>query len=185
MRSSEPRATCRSWAGANNDVTSLQTFQLHNDAVHEKGGVCTLIRGAQEVVAMVTHGCTPIGMVQQVTRSSGNVIQGARRQAVSGRHQDLHHSGRGRELADRGRQSLPGLELPEAVRGEYDKLCIRYMVGRDPVAGSITIQTETPPGTRILLARRDNERMAADTTRVATALRARLAERTPKLLFAL
>ncbi|HNN96754.1 MAG TPA: FIST N-terminal domain-containing protein [Pseudomonadota bacterium] len=168
--------------GANNDVTSMQTFQLHNDAVYEKGGVCTLIRGAHEVVAMATHGCTPIGMVQQVTRSSGNVIQ-----ELDGKlsleviktfitaEEDENW------LTAVGNLCL-GLELPEAVRGEYDKLCIRYMVGRDPVAGSITIQTETPPGTRILLARRDAERMAADTTRVATALLARLAGRTPKLL---
>jgi hypothetical protein len=168
--------------GANNDVSSTRTFQLHNDAVYETGAVCTLIRGAADVVAMATHGCTPIGMVQQVTKAAGNVIfeiDGQRSLDVIKNY--VTEDEDANWLTTVGSLCL-GLEVPESVRSEYDKLCIRYLVGRDPVAGSVTIQTETPTGTRLILARRDPERMAADTSRMAAMLRARVGERVPKLV---
>lgn len=168
--------------GANNDVTSTQTFQLHNDSVYQTGGVCTLIRGAHDVVAMATHGCMPVGMVQQVTRAEGNVIQEIDgKLALEVIKGYITEEEQDNWLTAVGSLCL-GLEVPEAVRSDYDKLCIRYLVGRDPVAGSITIQTETSAGTRILLARRDPERMAADTSRAAATLRARIGERVPKLV---
>lgn len=168
--------------GANNDVSSTRTFQLHGDTVYETGAVCTLIRGAQEVIAMATHGCMPIGMAQQVTRAQGNVLlELDGKPTLDVIRSFITAEEEANWLSAVGNLCL-GLEVPEAVRSDYDRLCIRYMVGRDPVAGSITIQTEVTPGTRIHLARRDSERMAADASRMAASLRARLGERQPKLL---
>jgi hypothetical protein len=168
--------------GSNNDVASTRTFQFHDDEIHEKGGCATLISGRGEVVSMVTHGCSPIGMVQRVTRSKGNVIYELdgvpsldviKTYVTEEENQNWLHTVNNLCL---------GLEVPDELVTEYDKFCIRYMVARDPAAGSITIQTEAPEGMRIWLARRDPDRMYADAERVANAIRERIGERKPKLM---
>jgi len=168
--------------GANNDISSTRTFQFHDDEILETGACCTLLSGGGAVLSMVTHGCYPLGMKQTVTRSSGNVIyeldhtktlDALKRYLTADEDQNWQYAVSNLAL---------GLTVPEHLVGEYDPLCIRYMVGRDPEAGSVTIQTEAKEGTPIWLARRDNDRILSDADRVAARMRERIGDRTPKLM---
>jgi small ligand-binding sensory domain FIST len=56
------------------------------------------------------------------------------------------------------------------------------VVGRDQEAGAVMIQTETPEGTNIWLARRDAQRLGTEADRAARILQDRLGGRTPKMM---
>lgn len=168
--------------GANNDIQSMRTFQFHDDELLETGACCTLVSGQASIVTAVTHGCTPLGIKQTVTRSRGNMIYEldgvpaldvVRQYLTEDERQNWWHTVNNLCL---------GLEVPETIAGEYDPLCIRYIVGRDVDAGAIMIQTEITEGTPIWLARRDAQRIAAETTAAAGRLRAKIGDRTPKFM---
>ncbi|MBK9258259.1 MAG: hypothetical protein IPM54_00300 [Polyangiaceae bacterium] len=115
--------------GANNDVQSTRTFQFHDDAIFEKGATCTLLSGSAAVVSAVTHGCYPLGMVQTVTRSKGNVIyeldgvpalEVIKKYVTEEEDQNWLYTVNNLCL---------GLEAPDALVDDYDRLCVRYMVG--------------------------------------------------------
>jgi small ligand-binding sensory domain FIST len=168
--------------GANNDVSSTRTYQFHDDDIFEKGACCALLSGGGSVVTMVSHGCYPLGLVQTVTSSTGNMIHALdgvpaldviKKYVTEEEQQNWLYTVNNLCL---------GLEVPEQLVGEYDRLCIRYMVGRDPDKGSVMIQTEAPEGTRIFLARRDVDRICQDADRGAARLRALLGDRRPKLV---
>jgi small ligand-binding sensory domain FIST len=168
--------------GANNDIQSLRTFQFHDDEIHEHGAVCTLLSGRGTVLSTVTHGCYPLGVRQTVTRSRGNMIY-----EIDGKRAlDVIESYITEQESQNWLHAVNnlclGLDVPAPLVGEYDKLCIRYMVGRDPEAGAVMIQTEVAEGTSIWLARRDTDRIGAEADRAAVSLRERIGDRTPKMM---
>jgi hypothetical protein len=168
--------------GANNDVQSLRTFQFHDDEILETGAVCTLLAGAQTILSAVTHGCYPLSLRQTVTRSEGNMIY-----ELDGRPALEVIEGYITEQESQNwlhavNNLCLGLEVPEPLVDEYDKLCIRYIVGRDVESGGVMIQTEVPAGTSIWPTRRDPDRIRAEADRAAARLREQIGERTPKLM---
>jgi hypothetical protein len=168
--------------GANNDVQSLRTFQFHDDEIYETGAVCTLLSGHGAIVSTVTHGCYPLGLRQTVTRSKGNAIlelDGKPALEVINGYITEQES---QNWLDAVNNLCLGLEVPEQLVNDYDKLCIRYVVGRDQEAGAVMIQTETPEGTNIWLARRDAQRLGTEADRAARILQDRLGGRTPKMM---
>jgi hypothetical protein len=168
--------------GSNNDIQSTRTFQFHDDAVFEKGATCTLLSGSAAVVSAVTHGCYPLGMVQTVTRSKGNVIYELDGVPALDVIKKYVTEEEGQNWLYTVNNLCLGLEVPNSLVDDYDRLCVRYMVGRDVEAGSVIVQTETPEGTRIWLARRDTDRMSKDAERAAGAVRDRVGDRIPKLI---
>lgn len=168
--------------GANNDIQSLRTFQFHDDEILETGAVCTLLSGRGAIVSTVTHGCYPLGLRQTVTRSKGNAILELDGKPALEVLEGYITEQESQNWLQAVNNLCLGLEVPEPLVNEYDRLCIRYIIGRDQEAGAVLIQTEVPEGTSIWLARRDAERIGAEADRAAKLLQDRLEGRTPKMM---
>jgi hypothetical protein len=168
--------------GANNDIQSMRTFQFHDDEVHEKGAVCTLVSGRGVILSTVTHGCHPLGLRQTVTRAKGNWIYEFDGKPALEVIQGYITEQEAQNWLHAVNNLCLGLEMPESLVGDYDKLCIRYIVGRDTEAGAVMIQTEVAEGTNIWLARREPDRICAEADRAAASMRERIGDRTPKMV---
>ena len=168
--------------GSSNDVQSTRTFQFHDDEIYEQGAVVTLISSSGPVLSTVTHGCYPLSLRQTVTRADKNwILELDGKPAL-----DVISSYVTEEESQNWLMAVNnlclGLEVPEPLAGEYDKLCIRYMVGRDPDAKSVMIQTEVEEGESIWSARRESDKIFADAERAVASLREQIGDRTPKLM---
>lgn len=168
--------------GSNNDVQSTRTFQLHDDEIHETGAVCTLLSGPVTVLSSVSHGCYPLSLRQTVTRSKGNLIYELDNKPALEVIREYITEDEAENWLYAVNNLALGLEVPAPLVGEYDRLCIRYMVGRVPEEGAVMIQTEAPEGTSIWLARRDADRICGEADRAAARLRERIGDRTPKMM---
>lgn len=168
--------------GANNDLSTTRTFQFHDDEILETGACCTLISGRGEVVSTATHGCYPLSTKLTVTRSKGNMICELDGKPSLDVIKQYTTEEEDKDWLRAMSNLCLGLEVPEPLASQYDPLCVRYMFGRDTETGAVMIQTETPEGTSVWLARRDAERIGKEADRAALHLRERIGDRRPKLM---
>ena len=73
-------------------------------------------------------------------------------------------------------------KAPEQIKG-YDDYLIRFMPTKDDKAGSITIPTEVEEGTSIWMSRRDHEKISAGVERIGEAIKSKLGNNAPKMVF--
>jgi hypothetical protein len=142
-----------------------------------------LLSGETQIAWAVSHGCVPVGVEYQVTRSQGNVIYEIDDRPVLELLKDYVTD---EELKDWAKIVMTfsfGLEAPTHMQ-DYDEYIIRGMVGgKDETTGSVTIPTEIPEGTSIWLTRRDYEKLIKGAERAAEAIKAQLGEKPAKLVF--
>ncbi len=179
---------------AGSDLEMRATYQYCNDRVVENGLVATLISGhGVDLAWTVNHGCVPIGYPMTVTRAEGNVIY------------ELDH----KPIFDVLRQFLSedeieawdrtivsfcfGIEVGDPERratsdwmtewADPETIAIRYLPRKDPIAGSVTLQTEIKTGCRIWVTRRDSEKIIQSNETSIRQLQEKLAGKIPKLIF--
>ena len=160
-----------------------RAYQYCNDHVISDGVVWALLSGETQIAWAVTHGCVPVGVEHQVTRSQGNVIYEIDDRPVLELLKDYVTD---EEIEDWAKIVMTfsfGLEVPTHMQG-YDEYLIRGMVGgKDDTTGSVTIPTEIPEGTNIWLTRRDYEKLTKGVERAAKAIKAQIGEEPARLVF--
>ena len=142
-----------------------------------------LLSGGAQIAWAVSHGCVPVGVEYQVTRSQGNVIYEIDDRPVLELLKDYATE---EEIEDWAKIVMTfslGLEAPTHMQ-DYDEYIIRGMVGgKDETTGSVTIPTEMPEGTSVWLTRRDYEKLTKGVERAAEEIKAQLGEEPAGLVF--
>jgi hypothetical protein len=159
------------------------TCQYCNDHVISDGVAWALLSGGAQIAWAVSHGCVPVGVEYQVTRSQGNVIYEIDDRPVLELLKDYATE---EEIEDWAKIVMTfslGLEAPTHMQ-DYDEYIIRGMVGgKDETTGSVTIPTEMPEGTSVWLTRRDYEKLTKGVERAAEAIKAQLGKEPARLVF--
>jgi hypothetical protein len=176
------------------DIEMRATYQYCNNRVVENGLVATLISGrGMKLAWTVNHGCVPVGYPMTVTRAEGNVIyeldhkpvfdvlrQFLSEDEIKAWDRTIVSFCFGIEVADP--QRVAPLEwMTELV--DPETIAIRYLPKKDPIAGSVTLQTEIKTGCRIWVARRDSEKIIQSNEASIRQLQAKLVGNIPKLIF--
>jgi hypothetical protein len=159
-----------------------RTYQYCNNHVISDGVAWALLSGETQIAWAVSHGCVPVGVEYQVTRSQGNVIYEIDDKPVLEILKDYVTD---EEIEDWAKIVMTfsfGLKAPGYMQ-DYDEYIIRGMVGgKDDATGSVTIPTEMPEGTSIWLTRRDYEKLTKGVERAAEAIKAQLGEEPARLV---
>jgi hypothetical protein len=159
-----------------------RTYQYCNNHVISDGVAWALLSGETQIAWAVSHGCVPVGVEYQVTRSQGNVIYEIDDKPVLEILKDYVTD---EEIEDWAKIVMTfsfGLKAPGYMQ-DYDEYIIRSMVGgKDDATGSVTIPTEMPEGTSIWLTRRDYEKLTKGVERAAEAIKAQLGEEPARLV---
>jgi hypothetical protein len=159
------------------------TYQYSNDHVVSDGVAWALLSGQAEIAWAVNHGCVPVGVEHQVTRSEGNVIYEIDGKPVLEVLRDYLTDDEIEDLATVVMTFTFGLEAPGHMRG-YDEYVIRALVGGiDDTTGSVGIATEVSEGTSIWVTRRDYEKLAHGVDRIAEEIKAQLGDNPARLVF--
>jgi hypothetical protein len=159
-----------------------QTYQYCDDQITSDGVACVLLSGSARLAWSVNHGCLPIGGERKVTRCSGNVIYEIDGMPVL---DVLKEYLVGDEIDNWSKAVLSlcmAFKAPEQIKG-YDEYLIRFMPTKDDKAGSITIPTEVEEGTSIWMSRRDQEKISAGVERIGDAIKSKLGNNAPKMVF--
>jgi hypothetical protein len=164
-------------------IGMLATYQYTNDHVVSDGVAWALLSGGARIAWAVNHGCVPVGVEHQVTRSEGNVIYEIDGKPVLEILRGYLTDDEIEDLAKVVMTFTFGLEAPGHMRG-YDEYVIRALVGGiDDTTGSVGIATEVSEGTSIWLTRRDYEKLANGVERVAGEIKAQLGDNPARLVF--
>ncbi|MBN1604076.1 MAG: FIST C-terminal domain-containing protein [Chitinispirillaceae bacterium] len=150
-----------------------QMFQFHNNEVLTDSVVCLVITGTLSVASAITHGCIPIGIEREVTKSQGNTILEIDNRKVTDVLQEYIPEEDVANWHKLGIRCLClGLKAPGTLKNVYDEYIIRAMPVVDFATGSGRVSTELKPGTKIHMISRNPEKllpnaelMAQDITR--------------------
>ncbi|UCD33170.1 MAG: FIST C-terminal domain-containing protein, partial [Desulfobacterales bacterium] len=170
-------------ASSGDNMKFISNFQFIGDKIIEKGAVAVgFADPTLEVITQSTHGFNIIGDPFEVTRSELNRIS------------EIEGQPAWKFLANRmgvpGAEDLTelvvvilGQELPEELHDEYGNThTLLAVLGKDE-DGSILLAAVCPPGTKLCLAVRDEERMFADLDKMVEQLIKRCKGRKPYAVF--
>ncbi|CCQ72862.1 FIST signal transduction protein [Magnetospira sp. QH-2] len=157
------------------------TTQYCNGEVFENGISCLLMSGQGRLATAVHHGCMPIGEERTITKAEGNVIH-----EIDGipTVKVLEEYMNPEEMGDWGRAVVNlslGFKAPDAMK-DYDEYLVRFMPQRDPETGSVTVATETEPGTGVWMSRRDKNKIIDGVRQIATDVTNQLSGSKPKFV---
>ncbi|MBU0500935.1 MAG: FIST C-terminal domain-containing protein [Gammaproteobacteria bacterium] len=160
-----------------------ETFQYFDGQVHTNAVMGVLLTGSLRVAHSVGHGCVPIGTERTVTRSDHNVIYEIDGKPVL----DILKEYLMEDEVDNWKKAVVnlswGLKASEDIKGAYDEFVIRFMPARDEAAGSITIPTEIPAGTKVWMTRRDHDKIAKGVEKIGENVLKQLNGERPKMVF--
>jgi len=163
--------------GTSADAMAFErTFQYHDWTIQSHGVTALLIGGDVEVDVAVSHGCSPIGLRREVTRSDGGWVR-----EIDGRPAwDVfkeYLDGDPQDLAADGMAHLCiGEPLDDAASAGYDRHIIRAPLALDKKDGSLFFPGGLQTGGSIQLTRRDPAKIRASATSCARAIHERHAE---------
>jgi hypothetical protein len=163
------------------------TYQYCDDHVVSDGVAWALLSGGAKIAWAVNHGCVPVGVEHQVTRSEGNLIYEIDGRPILEVLKDYLTDDEIEDAAKVSNTFALGLEAPGYMQ-DRDEYIIRAAVaiGKDDATGSldyIGIPTEVSEETSVWVARRDYEKLTKGVERAAEEIKAQLGEETPRLVF--
>lgn len=160
-----------------------ETFQYFDGQLHTNAVIGILMTGSLRVAYSVGHGCVPIGTERTVTRSDHNVIYEIDGKPVL----DILKEYLMEDEVDNWKKAVVnlswGLKASAEIQGEYDEYVIRFMPARDEEAGSITVSTDIPAGTKIWMTRRDHDKIAKGVEKIGEKVLEQLGGDKPKMVF--
>jgi hypothetical protein len=139
------------------------TYQFAGERVLEDAVVALVVSGDYDHQFVVTHGCDPLGIEHTITRAEGGKvaeIDGRPAWDVLADYLD-GPTGPGLSAA-----SVPYLcvaeRLPEGAVDEYAEHIIRVPLGRDDATGALFFPGELVQGERVVMARRNLDKVCAN-----------------------
>jgi hypothetical protein len=170
-------------ATSGDNMKLISNFQFCDDKIIEKGAVAAgFADPTLEVITQATHGFNIMGDPFEVTRSDFNRVLEIEGQPAFKFLADRMGIPEAKDLWELAGMFY-GLELPEELHDEYGNthtLSNAFEKGDD---GSLLFPQVCPPGTKICLAVRDEERMFADLDKMVAQLIERCQGRTPYAVF--
>ncbi|MBI2394195.1 MAG: FIST C-terminal domain-containing protein [Deltaproteobacteria bacterium] len=158
-----------------------RTYQYHDGEVLEDAVVGAVLGGPIDLDLEVTHGCTLLGLVHEVTNADDGLVR-----EIDGRpawdvmKEYVTDPSKGLSSPDQPylcmAQPLPG---PSGGEGEH---LIRVPLGLDESTGALFFPGGLARGDELTMARRDAEKIARNATEAAHRLRARHPDRAPALV---
>lgn len=155
-----------------------RTYQYHDGSVLEDAVVGAVLGGAIELDLEVTHGCTLLGLVHEVTNAEDGLVR-----EIDGRpawdvmKEYVTDPSRGLSAADQPylcmAQPLSG---PAGGDGEH---LIRVPLGLDESTGALFFPGGLARGDEVTMARRDAEKIAHNAAEAAERLRRRHPDQAP------
>ena len=172
----KPLVYCGGAAGEN--MTSVVTYQYHNDRVLTDSASCVLISGKAELCIGVNHGCTPIGLEKVITRAEENRIYEIDNKPAWEFFKQYVTD----DIKELTPEVATFLALGETLRdgpaSDHDRFSIRIPLRQVP-DGSIIIPTEMPTGTKVQMTSRDPENISRGAKNMAENVKAKLGNRKP------
>jgi hypothetical protein len=159
-------------ATSGDNMKLISNFQFCDDKIIERGAVAVgFADPTLEVITQATHGFNIMGDPFEVTRQPALKFLADRMGVPEAK--DFW------ELAG----SFYGVELPEALHDEYGNTHTLFNALEEGDDGSLIFPQVCPPGTKICLAVRDEERMFADLDKMVAQLIERCQGRKPYAVF--
>lgn len=149
----------------------LPTYQYHNGRVFTKSVAAVLMGGDLSFEIAVGHGCEAIGVERTITRCSENIIQTIDdrvawevfREFLEGNPEDLDAASAVHICVG---ERLP----PDEARG-YGELIPRGVLGLHKEDGSLYVPTAIDEGTKVVVMRRNPEKIARNVLELADRIR--------------
>lgn len=162
--------------------TSLKTYQYHDDDVFSNGISCVVMSGKGDIAWGVNHGCVPVGAKRTITRGKGNIIyeiDGVPALETLREYSDED----GQDHWNKTSLNLClGFKAPEHLKKAYGDYMVRYMMGRNPTDGSVTIQSDVREGTDLWIVRRDKELIKNGMRTISSRIKDQLGSKRPKFI---
>lgn len=136
---------------------SKKTYQYHNDDVFSEGLSSVIMSGKGEILWGINHGCVPVGTKRTITRCQGNIIYEIDGIPALDAMKDYFDEDWKSEWNKTALNLCLGFKTPEHIKQEYGDYIIRYMVAKDDLDGSVTIQSDVCDGTDLWIVRRDKD----------------------------
>jgi hypothetical protein len=161
----------------------LPTYQYYNGRAFTKSVAAVLIGGDFSFEIAVGHGCEPIGLEHTITRCRENIVEtidnrvawDVFREFLDGDPDDLD--------AASGVHICVGERLTPEESRDYGELIPRGVLGLHKEDGSLYIPTAIDEGTRVVVMRRDPEKIARNVLELADRIRAAQPGRKPLAVF--
>ncbi|HTP66654.1 MAG TPA: FIST N-terminal domain-containing protein, partial [Geobacteraceae bacterium] len=119
-----------------------KTYQYHDNNVFSGGISCVAISGSGDIVCGVHHGCVPVGGRHKITRCKGNVIYEIDGIPALQAMQDFFEEDWQEYWNKTSINLCLGFKTPERIRCHYEEFMIRYMIAKNDLEGSVTIQSD-------------------------------------------
>lgn len=158
-------------------------YQFCNNEVLSDSVVCLVMTGTLSVASDVTHGCIPIGLEREVTKSEGNTIFEIDNRRVTDVLQEYVPEEDVANWHKLGIRCLClGLKAPNTLKDVYDEYIVRAMPVVDFATGSGRVATELKPGTKIHMISRNPEKLLPNAEYMAENIAKRLNGTQPKFV---
>jgi hypothetical protein len=158
-------------------------YQYYNREVLSDSVVCLIITGELSVATDITHGCIPIGLEREVTKSEGNTIYEIDNRKVTDVLQEYVPEEDVANWHKLGIRCLClGLKAPHELKDVFDEYIVRAMPVVDFTTGSGRTSSELKPGTKIHMISRNPEKLLPNAEFMASNVRDRLNGAHPKFV---
>jgi len=158
-------------------------YQFIDNEVLSDSVVCLVMTGALSVVSDITHGCIPIGIEREVTKSEGNTIYEIDNRKVTEVLQEYVPEEDVANWHKLGIRCLClGLKAPDSLQKVFDDYIVRAMPIVDFSTGSGRVSTELKPGTKIHMISRNPEKLLPNAELMAENISKQLHGAPPKFV---
>jgi small ligand-binding sensory domain FIST len=154
-------------------TASRDSYPQVSKSIVEGGVSGVLFAAGTDVATGLTQGCSPLGLVHEITDAEDNVVKTLDGEPALAVYVKAIGEILARDL--RRAVSLVHAALPVAGSDTGDYL-VRNIVGIDPERGWIAIGDEVEKGRRLVFVRRDPAAAREDMTRMLTRLTSRMKE---------
>lgn len=161
---------------------SRKTYQYHDDEVFSEGISCVVMSGRGNIAWGINHGCVPVGSKRTITRSAGNIIYEIDGIPALEAMKEYFEEEWQTEWNKTSLNLCLGFKTPEHIRKGYEEYVIRYMVSKNDLEGSVTIQSDVRDGDELWIVRRDKELISGGMQTISSQIMDKTAEKKPKFI---
>ena len=161
---------------------SRKTYQYHDDEVFSEGISCVVMSGRGNIAWGINHGCVPVGSKRTITRSAGNIIYEIDGIPALEAMKEYFEEEWQTEWNKTSLNLCLGFKTPEHIRKGYEEYVIRYMVSKNDLEGSVTIQSDVRDGDELWIVRRDKELISGGMQTISSQIKEKTGDEKPKFI---
>lgn len=162
--------------------STQKTYQYYNDKVMSEGISCVVMSGKVDIAYGVNHGCVPVGTKSTITRSDGNIIYEIDGVPALEAMKDYFEENWQSQWNKTSINLCLGFKTPENIKQSYEEFIIRYMMAKNDLDGSVTIQSDVRDGTGLWMVRRDTELITSGLRELSSHLKDKVGTEKPKFV---